>query len=800
MDEGNNVVGAAAGVGGMKISAPKLDLSVERYSAYKSWRSKWDDYVLLSKLEEKEAPYQAAMLRYSFVDDTRTVYESLKLSEADSKDPTKILAAMETFAKGIVNETLERHTFNSRDQQNGESFDDFITEIVMLSKNCNFCECSYSGRIRDRIVDGIRDNQLREKLLSEKDLTEDKAKELCRAHEKALIGVAILAKKEKVRQSEEDSVSEEIDRVRDGNRRGGFNNSNNNRQQQQQQPWNRDSGRTGNSSSQGEELNCKFCLKRHFPSRNKCPAWGKQCNTCKKKNHFGGSEVCAGNGPVRSSNTNRSETNEVREALDALYIGAVKTEKKSRRSIRNVPQWIKKRRRKRRKQTVEGRQPKEEGTMGDVPEKPENIDKTETEGDEDQEESSKQKLELEIEAPQGKVNFKIDTGADVSVIGVEHLGKFGLTTKNLKTTRKKLMGADNKRMKCRGYFRIKLHTNSNQKIDTIIYVCDNVNRPLLGKRVCFGLKIVEVKLPEKAFVRAVNIDVIQEQTNPNNDNKFVRAFPTVFEGLGCFGDPVHIETKEGATPYHINAPRRVAIPLVKPLEEELNRMERLGVIRRVDHPTEWCHPMVVTRKPNGKLRVCIDLTKLNEEVKREFYEIPTVPETLAKIGNKCKFMSKLDFNSGYWQIPLDEDSQNMCTFTTPFGRYSPTKTPFGLNSMPEIFTKRLDNLLSHLSGVARSMDDMLIHGETEEEHDERLYRLLKVLEENGITLNLDKCKFNQSEVEFLGHVISAEGIKPLHKRVEAVVNFPTPTNITELKSFLGMAQQLSRFSSELANR
>ena len=118
-------------------------------------------------------PYQAAMLRYCFVDKTRTVYESLKLSEEDNKDPEKILEAMETFAKGIINETLERHTFNARNQERGEAFDDFITEIITLSKNCNFCECSYSGRIRDKIVDGVLDNELRRKLLAEPDLFEE---------------------------------------------------------------------------------------------------------------------------------------------------------------------------------------------------------------------------------------------------------------------------------------------------------------------------------------------------------------------------------------------------------------------------------------------------------------------------------------------------------------------------------------------------------------------------------------------------------------------------------------------------
>ena len=299
------------------------------------------------------------------------------------------------------------------------------------------------------------------------------------------------------------------------------------------------------------------------------------------------------------------------------------------------------------------------------------------------------------------------------------------------------------------------------------------------------------------YVNAVKREAVTERESKDD---VVSQYPKVFAGLGFFGDDVHIELTEGGVAYHVNAPRRVSLPLMEPLRKELNRMEKMGVIRKVDEPTDWCHPIVVIPKPKSKerLRVCIDLTKLNEQVKREFYELPSVPETLSKLGNKCKVMSKLDFNSGYWQMPLDERSQLKCTFTTPFGRYCPTRTPFGLCSLPEIFTKKLDKLLSGLEGIVRSMDDILIHGETIEEHDERLNKLLKVLSENGITLNLDKCIFRKSELEFLGHVVSAEGIRPIHERMEAVKNFPKPENVTQLKSFLGMAQYLSRFSPNLA--
>ena len=122
-------------------------------------------------------------------------------------------------------------------------------------------------------------------------------------------------------------------------------------------------------------------------------------------------------------------------------------------------------------------------------------------------------------------------------------------------------------------------------------------------------------------------------------------------------------------------------------------MQEMGVIKPVDEPTEWCHPIVVVPKPNGDLRICLDLTQLNKETKREFYELPSVDDTLAKLGSGCNYMAKLDANAGYWQLPLDQDSQLKCTFTTPFGRFCPTRGPFGLTSLPEIFNKRIDSII-----------------------------------------------------------------------------------------------------------
>ena len=168
------------------LRPPLLDFTVDRYAAFKSWKTKWQDYVLLSGLKAKHEEFQAAMMRYTFSAETRNIYDSLNLSEAGSKKPARTMADMEDFAKGILNETLERHSSNSRKQEEGEKFDDFLTEIKLLSKNCKFYDACYPSLVRDRTVSGIFSDEVREKLLSEKDLTLEKAMEICRSKEKAL--------------------------------------------------------------------------------------------------------------------------------------------------------------------------------------------------------------------------------------------------------------------------------------------------------------------------------------------------------------------------------------------------------------------------------------------------------------------------------------------------------------------------------------------------------------------------------------------------------------------------------------
>ena len=227
-------------------------------------------------------------------------------------------------------------------------------------------------------------------------------------------------------------------------------------------------------------------------------------------------------------------------------------------------------------------------------------------------------------------------------------------------------------------------------------------------------------------------------------------------------------------------------------------MESMGIISKVDEPTPWCAGMVVVPKKSGAVRICVDLKPLNESVLREVHPLPKVDETLAQLTGANVF-TKLDANSGFWQIPLSKSSRLLTTFITPNGRYCFNKLPFGISSAPEHYQKRMSAILSGLDGVVCQMDDVLVFGKDQLEHDTRLTNVLKCIEQAGATLNPDKCEFSQNRLKFLGHVIDTNGITADPDKTKAIREMQTPTNVSDLRRFMGMVNQLGKFSANLAS-
>ncbi|PIK50829.1 hypothetical protein BSL78_12300 [Apostichopus japonicus] len=194
--------------------------------------------------------------------------------------------------------------------------------------------------------------------------------------------------------------------------------------------------------------------------------------------------------------------------------------------------------------------------------------------------------------------------------------------------------------------------------------------------------------------------------------------------------------------------------------------------------------MVIVEKSNGKLRICLDPKDLNKQVKREQYQLPTVDELTSELAG-AQYFSVLDANSGFWQIPLDDQSSDLCCFNTPFGRYKFLRLPFGLHSAPEVFHKTMCQIMDGIPGCQVYIDDILVCGKTKEEHDKRLRLVFERAREHNLRLNKSKCKLGVREVKYVGHILSKNGMRIDNAKVQAIVEMPSPNSKKELEKIFG---------------
>ncbi|UYV64751.1 K02A2.6-like [Cordylochernes scorpioides] len=395
-------------------------------------------------------------------------------------------------------------------------------------------------------------------------------------------------------------------------------------------------------------------------------------------------------------------------------------------------------------------------------------------------EDNSKKWIVPIKVNNRQVNFKIDTGADVNVLPLQYYYQSFQRIK-LEKSDKVLQGPNGIPLETVGMIHVKLQ-NKGQHLNSKIYIVDKLKQPLLSGETSEKLNIVRM---------------IQQLSSNFLNPK--REFPKIFNGLGHAKINYKISLQPDAKPYALCTPRRVPIPLMKQVKEQLEEMTRLGVIESVEEPTEWCVGMVAVSKPGGKIRICVDLTKLNQYIRRENYPLPATEHILGQLGNACYF-SKLDANSGFWQFGLAKESQKLTTFITPFGRFFFKRIPFGITSAPEIFQRKMTQLLGNIEGVVCFMDDIVVYGSSLEEHNERVRQVLKKIQEEGMTLNPEKCQFGVKTVKFLGHTLSSEGLFIDEEKLDAITKMEAPRSTKELKSFLGMVNYLGKFIPNLADK
>ena len=288
---------------------------------------------------------------------------------------------------------------------------------------------------------------------------------------------------------------------------------------------------------------------------------------------------------------------------------------------------------------------------------------------------------------------------------------------------------------------------------------------------------------KKGSIELTNIPIVKE---------FPDVFPEELPGLPPIREiEVSIETLPGVNPI-AQSPYRMAPIELAELKIQLQELLDKGFIRPSNSP--WGAPVLFVKKKDGTFRLCIDYRQLNKVTVKNKYPLPRIDDLFDQLKG-ARVFSKIDLRSGYHQLRIREHDIQKTAFRTRYGHYEFLVMPFGLTNAPAVFMDLMNRVFRFYLDkcVVVFIDDILVYSSSYLEHEKHLRKVLEILRENKLYAKLDKCEFWLKEVIFLGHVISAGGICVDPGKVEAVLKWEKPTNVTEIRSFLGLAGYYRRF-------
>ena len=273
--------------------------------------------------------------------------------------------------------------------------------------------------------------------------------------------------------------------------------------------------------------------------------------------------------------------------------------------------------------------------------------------------------------------------------------------------------------------------------------------------------------------------------------KYHAVFSTHDGDIGCTSLITH------EIPVTDNVPIRQRYRRIPPSEYEtvkahINQLLEAQVIRESSSP--YASPIVLVRKKDGRLRLCVDYRLLNSKTRRDAFPLPRIEESLDALCG-ARWFSTIDLASGYNQVPVAEQDKPKTAFCTPFGLFEFNRMPFGLCNAPSTFQRLMQRLFGdqQCQSLLLYLDDIVVFSSSVAEHLARLELVLGRLQKEGLKAKLEKCAFFQPKVKYLGHVISQDGVSTDPSKVEAVADWKRPENVTELRSFLGFASYYRRF-------
>lgn len=394
----------------------------------------------------------------------------------------------------------------------------------------------------------------------------------------------------------------------------------------------------------------------------------------------------------------------------------------------------------------------------------------------------------------GKIHtLELDTGAAVTTCSVEFYKK-NFSNLKLVDTPVKLRTYTGEIIHPLGTCKLNIKYK-NKEIEGRIFVIDKNVDPVLGRE----------------WIRKLNlqfdINSLQKQENDITEKEFTGKLQKLIEEYDeLFSEEIGeikeyqavFKLKEDAVPVFLK-PRPVPFALKAQVEAEIDRLEKEGILEKVTY-SKWGTPIVPVMKQNGKVRLCADYrATLNKNLENDNYPIPRVEEIFAKLSNGKHFCT-LDINQAYLHMKTSEETAEMQAISTCKGTYKVKRLMFGVKIAPNIWQRYMDQTLQGIEGTACFFDDIALQGHTYIQLLQRIRKVFDKLKECGLHLNRKKCQFFQKSVTYLGHTIDENGLHPTEEKINYIKNSPRPTDVTSLRTFLGMVNYYQQFIPNLASK
>ena len=399
------------------------------------------------------------------------------------------------------------------------------------------------------------------------------------------------------------------------------------------------------------------------------------------------------------------------------------------------------------------------------------------------------KIMITMEVENTPCQFEVDTGAAVSTCSVSLFNKI-CPNLQLQPTTTRLRTYTGEIITPLGECNVKLNYE-NQHVSGRLFILAKDVSPIFGRE---WLRLIKID-----WSQINSIDTPDENYKEMLENLLNEYNDLFTEDVGLIKNyKCSLKLQKNAKPTFIRA-RPVPYALKDQVEEEIDRLEKADIIEKVTY-SEWGTPVVPIVKKNGNIRLCADYkVTLNKFLLDDNYPIPRIEDIFANMSGG-KYFCTLDINQAYLHMPVDDSSSLLQTISTSKGSYRVKRLMFGVKVAPNAWQRFMDQTLHDITGVGCFFDDIMVQGSSPMELIDRLKAVFDRLRESGLHVNKGKSQFFKTSVSYLGHTIDKNGLHPLEEKIEAIKKSPKPTNVSELRSFLGIVNYYHQFLPNLASK